>query len=30
MEEIGQRFEEGKAFVPNLLLAARAMCKRVS
>lgn len=25
MEEIGQRFEEGKAFVPNLLLAARAM-----
>lgn len=25
MEEIGQRFDEGKAFVPNLLLAARAM-----
>lgn len=25
MEEIGMRFEEGKAFVPNLLLAARAM-----
>lgn len=25
MEEIGQKFEEGKAFVPNLLLAARAM-----
>lgn len=25
MEEIGQRYEEGKAFVPNLLLAARAM-----
>lgn len=25
MEEIGIRFEEGKAFVPNLLLAARAM-----
>jgi corrinoid protein of di/trimethylamine methyltransferase len=25
MEEIGQRFEEGKAFVPNLLMAARAM-----
>ena len=25
MEEIGKRFEEGKAFVPNLLLAARAM-----
>ena len=25
MEEIGQRFEKGKAFVPNLLLAARAM-----
>lgn len=25
MEEIGARFEEGKAFVPNLLLAARAM-----
>lgn len=25
MEEIGQRFEDGKAFVPNLLLAARAM-----
>ena len=25
MEEIGQRFEEGIAFVPNLLLAARAM-----
>lgn len=25
MEEIGLRFEEGKAFVPNLLLAARAM-----
>ena len=25
MEEIGRRFEEGKAFVPNLLLAARAM-----
>lgn len=25
MEEIGRRFEEGKAFVPNLLLSARAM-----
>lgn len=25
MEEIGRRFEEGKAFVPELLLAARAM-----
>lgn len=25
MEEVGQRFEEGKAFVPNLLLSARAM-----
>ncbi len=25
MEEIGQRFENGQAFVPNLLLAARAM-----
>ena len=25
MEEIGHRYEEGKAFVPNLLLAARAM-----
>ena len=25
MEEIGLRFEEGRAFVPNLLLAARAM-----
>ena len=25
MEEIGQRFEEGKAFVPELLIAARAM-----
>jgi corrinoid protein of di/trimethylamine methyltransferase len=25
MEEIGQRFEEGKAFVPELLMAARAM-----
>lgn len=25
MEEIGMLFEEGKAFVPNLLLAARAM-----
>lgn len=25
MEVIGQRFEEGKAFVPNLLMAARAM-----
>jgi corrinoid protein of di/trimethylamine methyltransferase len=25
MEIIGQRFEEGKAFVPNLLMAARAM-----
>lgn len=25
MEEIGHRFQEGKAFVPNLLLAARAM-----
>lgn len=25
MEEIGQRFQEGKAFVPNLLMAARAM-----
>ena len=25
MEEIGQRFEDGKAFVPNLLLSARAM-----
>ena len=25
MEEIGQRFENGKAFVPNLLMAARAM-----
>jgi corrinoid protein of di/trimethylamine methyltransferase len=25
MEEIGQRFEDGKAFVPELLMAARAM-----
>lgn len=25
MEEIGQRFEDGKAFIPNLLLSARAM-----
>ena len=25
MEEIGQRFEERKAFVPNLLMSARAM-----
>lgn len=25
MEEIGRRFEEGKAFVPELLLSARAM-----
>lgn len=25
MEEIGRKFEQGKAFVPNLLLAARAM-----
>ncbi len=25
MESIGQAFEEGKAFVPNLLMAARAM-----
>ena len=25
MEEIGHKYEEGKAFVPNLLLAARAM-----
>ena len=25
MEEIGAKYEEGKAFVPNLLLAARAM-----
>ena len=25
MEEVGRRYEEGKAFVPNLLLAARAM-----
>lgn len=25
MEEIGAKFEEGKAFVPNLLLSARAM-----
>ena len=25
MEEIGRRFEEGKAFVPELLMAARAM-----
>ena len=25
MEEIGQRYETGKAFVPNLLMAARAM-----
>lgn len=25
MEEIGHRFEEGKAFVPNLLMSARAM-----
>ncbi|MFR9503145.1 MAG: corrinoid protein [Rikenellaceae bacterium] len=25
MEEIGARFEDGKAFVPNLLLSARAM-----
>lgn len=25
MEEIGQAFEDGKAFVPNLLMAARAM-----
>lgn len=25
MEEVGRRYEEGRAFVPNLLLAARAM-----
>jgi len=25
MEDVGRRYEEGKAFVPNLLLAARAM-----
>ncbi len=25
MEEIGEAFQEGKAFVPNLLMAARAM-----
>lgn len=25
MEEVGKRFEEGKAFVPELLMAARAM-----
>lgn len=25
MEEIGSRFEQGKAFVPNLLMSARAM-----
>ena len=25
MEEIGARFEAGKAFVPNLLMSARAM-----
>ena len=25
MEDIGKRFEEGKAFVPELLMAARAM-----
>ena len=25
MEEIGSRFEQGKAFVPELLMAARAM-----
>lgn len=25
MEEIGQRFEDGKVFVPNLLMSARAM-----
>lgn len=25
MEEIGNRFQEGKAFVPNLLMSARAM-----
>lgn len=25
MEEIGERFQEGKAFVPNLLMSARAM-----
>ena len=25
MEEVGRRFEEGKAFVPELLMAARAM-----
>lgn len=25
MEEIGQRFQDGKAFVPELLMAARAM-----
>lgn len=25
MEEIGKRFEEGKVFVPNLLMSARAM-----
>ena len=25
MEDIGERFEEGKAFVPELLMAARAM-----
>ena len=25
MEEVGQRFQRGEAFVPNLLMAARAM-----
>lgn len=25
MEEVGQNFQQGKAFVPNLLMAARAM-----
>ncbi len=25
MEEMGQRFQDGKAFVPNLLMSARAM-----
>ena len=25
MEVIGQRFQDGKAFVPNLLMSARAM-----
>ncbi|NDP22229.1 MAG: cobalamin-binding protein [Paludibacter sp.] len=25
MEEIGQRFQDGRAFVPNLLMSARAM-----